>query len=238
MSDSQSPNLEERYRQVLADIGAAAREAGRDPSGILLLAVSKQQPVAAMRALAALGVRDFGENYLQDALDKQAELADLPLVWHFVGHIQSNKTRDVASRFDWVHSIDRLKIARRLSEQRKASSPLNVCLEVNIDREASKSGFVPEGLAEAAGVVAALPGLRLRGLMAIPRPETDPKRQRHAFRRVRALYEELRGGGLELDTLSMGMTADMAAAIAEGATIVRIGTALFGPRPEKERPDV
>ncbi len=180
-------------------------------------------------------MRDFGENYLQDALDKQAGLEDLPLVWHFVGHVQSNKTRDIAHRFDWVHGVDRLKIARRLSDQRpgrnQGKEPLNVCLQVNIDDEPGKGGLHPDDLPEIASVVADLPKLRLRGLMAIPKPEIDPDRQRAAFRRVRELYEALRGRGLGLDTLSMGMSADMQAAIAEGATIVRIGTALFGPRP-------
>lgn len=234
MSDTESSTLETRYRKVLDDIAAAARESGRDPGNILLLAVSKRQPVAAIRALAALGVRDFGENYLQDALDKQSELADLPLVWHFVGHVQSNKTRDIATRFDWVHGVDRLKVARRLSEQRDdGAPPLNICLQVNIDDEASKAGLSPEELPETAAAVAGLPGLRLRGLMAIPRPENDPENQRAAFRRVRKHYRALRDDGLKLDTLSMGMTADMPAAIAEGATIVRIGTALFGPRPGK-----
>lgn len=230
MNDARSPTIEERHRRVTADIRAAAREAGRDPAGILLLAVSKQQPVSAMRELAGLGVRDFGENYLQDALAKQAELADLPLVWHFVGQIQSNKTREIARDFDWVHSVDRVKIARRLSDQRETTEPLNVCLQVNIDDEASKGGLAPDELTAVAGEVADLPRLRLRGLMAIPRPENDAAKQRAAFRRVRELYESLREGGLALDTLSMGMTADMAAAIAEGATIVRIGTALFGSR--------
>lgn len=235
MFDRKAPTIEERYQKVVADIASAARQSARDPAEILLLAVSKQQPVASIRTLAALGVRDFGENYLQDALDKQAGLEDLPLVWHFVGHVQSNKTRDIAHRFDWVHGVDRLKIARRLSDQRpgrnQGKEPLNVCLQVNIDDEPGKGGLHPDDLPEIAAAVANLPKLRLRGLMAIPKPEIDPDRQRAAFRRVRGLYEALHGRGLGLDTLSMGMSADMQAAIAEGATIVRIGTALFGPRP-------
>jgi pyridoxal phosphate enzyme (YggS family) len=157
---------------------------------------------------------------------------DLPLTWHFIGHIQSNKTRDIANHFDWVHSVDRLKIARRLSDQRERPAALNLCLEVNIDEEPSKSGLAPADTAGVAAAVAGLPNVRLRGLMAIPRPESDPALQRAAFRRVRELCETLRAGGLGVDTLSMGMSADMQVAIAEGATIVRIGTALFGPRPE------
>lgn len=223
--------IKQRYEQVVADIAAAARQSARNPDEIRLLGASKQQPAAAIRALAELGLEDFGENYLQDALDKQAELADLPLTWHFIGHIQSNKTRDIANHFDWLHSVDRLKIARRLSDQRERSNPLNLCLEVNIDEEPSKSGLAPGEVAEVAAAVALLPHIRLRGLMAIPKPETDPALQRAAFRRVRELHERLRAAGLELDTLSMGMSGDMQAAIAEGATIVRIGTALFGPRP-------
>jgi hypothetical protein len=224
-------SIKQRYESVVADIAAAARQSVRNPDEILLLGASKEQPAAAIRALASLGLKDFGENYVQDALEKQAQLADLPLTWHFIGHIQSNKTRDIANHFDWVHSVDRLKIARRLSDQRELPTALNLCLEVNIDEEPSKSGLDPAETAGVAAEVAGLPNVRLRGLMAIPRPESDPVLQRAAFRRVRALYEALRAGGLELDTLSMGMSADMRAAIAEGATIVRIGTALFGPRP-------
>jgi len=195
------------------------------------MGASKQQPAASIRVLAGLGVRDFGENYVQDALAKQTELADLALTWHFIGRIQSNKTQDIARHFDWVHSVDRMKIARRLSDQREAPEPLNICLEVNIDEEPSKGGLPPGEALDIAPAVAELPNIRLRGLMAIPKPESDPARQRAAFRRVRELYEALRGRGLDLDTLSMGMSADLEAAIAEGATIVRIGTALFGPRP-------
>lgn len=223
--------IKQRYQKVVADIAAAAGHSARNPDEILLVGASKQQPAASIRVLAGLGLRDFGENYVQDALDKQAELEDLALTWHFIGRIQSNKTREIAGRFDWVHGVDRVKIARRLSDQRSSSEPLNVCLQVNVDDEASKGGLPPEALPDAAAAVAALPNIRLRGLMAIPKPEPNPDRQRAAFRRVRELYEELRGRGLKLDTLSMGMTADLAAAIAEGATIVRIGTALFGPRP-------
>lgn len=228
---SDQPSIKQRYQKVVADIAAAARQSGRNPDEILLIGASKQQPAASIRALAGLGLRDFGENYLQDALAKQAELEDLALTWHFIGHVQSNKTHDIARHFDWVHGVDRMKIARRLSAQREAAEPLNVCLQVNIDDEAGKAGLRPGDLVEIAAPVAALPNIRLRGLMAIPKPETDPERQRAAFRRVRELYDELRDRGLDLDTLSMGMTEDLAAAIAEGATIVRVGTALFGPRP-------
>lgn len=230
MSSDQSA-IKQRYQKVVADIAAAARQSGRNPDEILLLGASKQQPAASIRALAELGLRDFGENYVQDALDKQAELADPALSWHFIGRIQSNKTQDVAGHFDWVHGVDRVKIARRLSDQRDAPEPLNICLQVNIDDEASKGGLGCDEVLEVAAGVSELANIRLRGLMAIPRPDNDPARQRAAFRRVRELYEQLRGQGLALDTLSMGMTADLAAAIAEGATIVRIGTALFGPRP-------
>jgi len=195
------------------------------------MGASKQQPAAAIRTLAELGMRDFGENYLQDAQGKQEELADLALTWHFIGRIQSNKTHEIARHFDWVHSVDRMKIARRLSEQHEGPRVLNICLQVNIDDEPSKGGLGPDELPEIAQRVSRLPNIRLRGLMAIPRPENDTDRQRAAFRRVRELYEALRGSGLELDTLSMGMTADLEAAIAEGSTIVRVGTALFGPRP-------
>jgi PLP dependent protein len=230
LSGDQS-TIKQRYRKVVADIAAAARRSGRNPDEILLVGASKQQLAGSIRTLAGLGLSDYGENYLQDALGKQAELADLALTWHFIGRIQSNKTHDIAAHFQWVHGVDRMKIARRLSEHRQVSPPLNICLQVNIDDEASKGGLRPDDALDIAKPVSELPNIRLRGLMAIPRPETDPDRQRAAFRRVRELYEELRRRGLDLDTLSMGMTADLEAAIAEGATIVRVGTALFGPRP-------
>lgn len=206
----------------------AARKIGRDPADVGLLAVSKTKPAALIREAHAAGLRDFGENYLQESLDKQAQLQDLDLVWHFIGPIQSNKTRPIAEHFDWVHSVDRLKIAERLSAQRPTDlPPLNVCLQVNVSGEASKSGCAPEDLAELAQAVSRLPNLRLRGLMAIPEPSDDPARQREPFAHLRELRDSL---GLELDTLSMGMSHDLEAAIAEGATWVRIGTALFGAR--------
>lgn len=230
---NQTLTIKQRYEKLVADIETAARQSGRNPDEIRLVGASKQQPASAIRELAGLGLREFGENYLQEGMDKQAELADLPLTWHFIGRIQSNKTRDIANHFSWVHSVDRVKIARRLSEQCDQPDGVNICLEVNIDAEPGKGGLTVEAIPEAAATVAALPNLWLRGLMTIPRPEPDPDRQRATFRRMRELLDGLRGDGLAVDTLSMGMTADMTAAIAEGATFIRIGTALFGPRPEK-----
>lgn len=214
---------------TLADrIRSAAQAAGRDPGQVRLLAVSKTKPAAAIREVYAAGVRDVGENYLQEALAKQLELTDLPLTWHFIGPVQSNKTRAIAEHFDWVHSVDRLKIAQRLSEQRPAGLPaLNVCVQVNVSGEASKSGCNPDELPALAQAIAALPHLKLRGLMAIPEPTDDPAAQAAAFARVRQLQDSL---NLGLDTLSMGMSHDLEAAIAQGATWVRIGTALFGAR--------
>lgn len=220
--------IAENSATVLERIAAASRTAGRDPATVGLLAVSKTKPAAALREAAGAGLRDFGENYLQEALDKQPALADLPLVWHFIGPIQSNKTRAIASHFDWVHSVDRLKIAQRLAEQRPPErGPLNICLQVNVSGEASKSGCHPDELPALAAAVSGLPNLRLRGLMAIPEPTDDPASQRAAFARLRTLSEAL---NLGLDTLSMGMSQDLEAAIAEGATWVRVGTALFGAR--------
>ena len=214
--------------KVAARIREAAQAAGRAPETVGLLAVSKTQPAAAIRQAHGAGLLDFGENYLQEALEKQAELSDLPLTWHFIGPIQSNKTKPIAEHFHWVHSVDRLKIAQRLSNQRPPElPPLNVCLQVNVSGEASKSGCAPEDVPELARAIAALPNLRLRGLMAIPEPSDDPAEQHVAFARLRQLQQAL---ALELDTLSMGMSQDLEAAIAEGATWVRIGTALFGAR--------
>ncbi len=214
--------------KVATRIREAAQAAGRAPETVGLLAVSKTQPAATIREAAEAGMRDFGENYLQEALDKQAELSELPLTWHFIGPIQSNKTKSIAEHFDWAHSVDRLKIAQRLSDQRSAElPPLNICLQVNVSGEASKSGCAPEELPQLAQAVAAMPRLRLRGLMCIPAPSEDPTEQRAAFARLRALRDEL---PMTLDTLSMGMSQDLEAAIAEGATWVRIGTALFGAR--------
>ena len=214
--------------KVAARIREAAQAAARNPDQVHLLAVSKTQPAEAIRQACQAGLHDFGENYLQEALEKQADLADLPLTWHFIGPIQSNKTKAIAEHFDWVHSVDRLKIAQRLSDQRPESlPPLNICLQVNVSGEASKSGCEPQDVPQLAHAIAALPRLRLRGLMAIPEPTDDPTEQRAAFARLRHLQAELQ---MDLDTLSMGMSQDLEAAIAEGATWVRIGTALFGAR--------
>ncbi|MBD8495901.1 YggS family pyridoxal phosphate-dependent enzyme [Pseudomonas syringae] len=209
-------------------IGDAAQAARRDPASIGLLAVSKTKPAADLREAFDAGLHHFGENYLQEALDKQQQLSDLPLCWHFIGPIQSNKTRAIAEHFDWVHSVDRLKIAQRLSEQRPTHlEPLNICIQVNVSGEASKSGCSAEDLPALAAAIAQLPHLTLRGLMAIPEPTDDVAAQRAAFAQVRTLQEQLPHA---LDTLSMGMSHDLEAAIAEGATWVRVGTALFGAR--------
>ncbi|MBC3422638.1 MULTISPECIES: YggS family pyridoxal phosphate-dependent enzyme [unclassified Pseudomonas] len=220
--------LADNLRAISERIDNAARAAGRDTASVHLLAVSKTKPASAIREIHAAGVRDVGENYLQEALAKQDELRDLPLIWHFIGPIQSNKTKAIAEHFDWVHSVDRLKIAQRLSEQRPSGLPaLNVCLQVNVSGEDSKSGCTPVDLPALAQAVAKLPNLRLRGLMAIPEPSDDRATQEAAFACLRQLQESL---GLGLDTLSMGMSHDLEAAIAQGATWVRIGTALFGAR--------
>jgi pyridoxal phosphate enzyme (YggS family) len=220
-----------QLQAVIARIDAAARKFGRDPGAITLLAVSKTWPASAVREAAAAGQRVFGENYLQEGLEKAAELAALGLQWHFIGPLQSNKTRRVAEVFDWVHSIDRLKIAQRLAEQRPgALPPLQVCLQVNVSGEASKSGVALAEVRSLAQQVARLPGLKLRGLMAIPAPVDDFAQQRQGFARVRECFEQLNEDGMLLDTLSMGMSHDLEAAIAEGASMVRVGSAIFGER--------
>jgi PLP dependent protein len=217
---------------VRARIRAACVAAGRSEESVALLAVSKTWPAADLRTAALAGQTAFGESYVQEALPKQADLADLRLAWHFIGPLQSNKTRPVAEHFDWVHSIDRLRIAERLSAQRQVGmAPLQVCLQVNVSGEDSKGGCTPAQAPELARAVAALPGLCLRGLMAIPEPTDDVTLQRSQFARVRATLEAIRvDTGLALDTLSMGMSHDLEAAIMEGATMVRIGTAIFGQR--------
>ena len=225
-----------RLQQVHARLDAACRAAQRDPASVTLLAVSKTCPAEAVAEAAAAGQTRFGENYVQEALEKIAALGDArPLLeWHLIGPLQSNKTRAVAEAFDWVHSVDRIKIAQRLSEQRPPGlPPLQVCLQVNISGEASKSGLTPAEVAEVAHAVARLPRLKLRGLMAIPEPAGDLEAQRRPHRALRELFERLRAGGLALDTLSMGMTADLEAAVMEGATMVRVGTAVFGARAPK-----
>jgi hypothetical protein len=216
---------------VKARISTAASRCGRDARDLCLVAVSKTHPAALIRAAHAAGQRDFGESYAQEALEKMDALADLDLVWHFIGPLQSNKTRVVAERFDWVHSVDRERIAARLSAQRPPHrSPLQVCVQVNVSGEATKSGCAPEETGALAHAVAALPNLRLRGLMAVPEPSADPGLQFARFARLAALRDALNAEGLSLDTLSMGMSDDLEAAIAAGSTVVRVGTAIFGPR--------
>jgi pyridoxal phosphate enzyme (YggS family) len=212
-------------------IAEAAHAAGRQAQDVGLLAVSKQVAAVGVREAFHAGQRAFGENYVQEALDKMAALRDLPLEWHFIGPIQSNKTRDIAQHFAWVHSVDRLKVAERLSAQRpQGLPPLNVCIQVNVSGEETKSGVAPDEVAALAQAVARLPRLRLRGLMAIPAPAQDMQAQRAPFAKLRELMQQLNAQGLELDTLSMGMSHDMEAAILEGATIVRVGSAIFGER--------
>jgi pyridoxal phosphate enzyme (YggS family) len=228
--------IEKRLQAVKSRIAAACAAAGRDPRDIVLVAVGKTFPAESLRAAHAAGQRDFGENQVQEALAKIERLADLGLVWHFIGPVQSNKTRPVAERFDWVHSIDRLKIAERLSAQRPAAlAPLQVCVQVNVSGEASKSGVPPVDAPALARAVARLPRLRLRGLMTIPEPTTDAALARRRFETVRDLQAQLVRDGLPLDTLSMGMSDDFEAAIAAGATMVRVGSAIFGPRPRPGR---
>jgi PLP dependent protein len=225
-------NLPERVHAVQERIAQAAARAGRSAQSVTLLAVSKAQPPEVVRAAADCGLEHFGESYLQEALGKLDALRDRQLTWHFVGRIQANKTRPIAERFAWVHAVDRLKIAVRLSEQRpQDAAALNVCLQLRLGDEAGKGGVARGELAELARAVARLPRVKLRGLMCIPPEETQASRQRAWFRELRQAYAELNAGGAGLDTLSMGMSGDFEAAIEEGATIVRVGTALFGARP-------
>ncbi|MBY6186368.1 YggS family pyridoxal phosphate-dependent enzyme [Marinobacter hydrocarbonoclasticus] len=222
--------IAERLNEAQARIDAAAARAGRSDA-ITLLAVSKTKPAEMIRDAYLAGARDFGENYLQEGLDKIQQLKTLDIRWHFIGPLQSNKTRSVAEHFDWIHSVDRLKIAQRLSEQRPSGmAPLNVCIQVNISGEQSKSGVGPDALTELAAQIAGLPGLRLRGLMAIPAPEADEARQHQALAEMKQLFDALKAEHPGLDTLSMGMSGDLEAAVAEGSTMVRIGTAIFGTR--------
>jgi pyridoxal phosphate enzyme (YggS family) len=224
-------NLTAPVNRIRAQIALAADVAGRDPAAVTLVAVTKDKAAEYVRAAATLGVTDFGENYVKEALGKMDELAGLPVQWHFIGALQSNKTRPVAERFAWVHSLDRMSVARRLSEQRPFHAPsLNVCIQVALVDEPGKGGVEPAALADLAHAVAALPQLKLRGLMCLPPPLPDEDARRKLFARLRRHLEELNSEGLGLDTLSMGMSADFQAAIAEGATHVRIGTALFGSR--------
>ncbi|MFN3713640.1 MAG: YggS family pyridoxal phosphate-dependent enzyme [Alcanivoracaceae bacterium] len=233
MGHSTAEPLKQRLASVQGQLLDACHRVGRAPDHITLIAVSKTRSSDEVAALADLGQRDFGENYAQEGIDKIAALAGRNLRWHFIGPIQSNKTRDIAEHFDWVHSVDRDKIARRLNDQRPARlPPLNVCIQVNIDDEGSKSGASPAEVPALAELITTLPRLRLRGLMAIPRPDS-PDRGQAAFRRLAMTLSSLGNTIPRLDTLSMGMSDDFDVAVAEGATQIRIGTALFGSRPAK-----
>ena len=224
-------NLTLHVNHVRSRIRSAAIAAGRDPGTVTLVAVTKAQTAESARLAATAGVTDFGENYLKEALAKMDQLAELKLRWHFIGAIQSNKTRIIAERFDWVHSVDRSSVARRLSEQRPFhAQPLNVCLQVALVPEPTKGGVSTDDLAALAAAVADLPRIRLRGLMCMPPPQPNLEAERRIFARLKVALEDLNAAGLKLDTLSMGMSADFESAIAEGATLVRIGTALFGSR--------
>ena len=228
---SRPQNYSESVRGTLDHIAEACRAAGRSVDSVTLLAVSKGQSAAAIDAAASAGAENFGENFLQESLPKMAALSGRELTWHFIGRLQANKTRPVAENFQWVHGVDRLKIAERLSAQRPFHAPpLNLCLQLNVGGEASKGGVPATEMNALANAVRGLPSIRLRGLMCMPPTESDPARQRAWFREARQLFDYLNEKGLGLDTLSMGTTADYPAAIAEGATIVRIGTAIFGPR--------
>lgn len=224
----------ENFRKIQDLLANACADAGRPPGSVRLLAVTKGQPAERVREAVAAGQRELGENFVQEAMRKIGELDRDDLSWHFIGHLQSNKTKQVAERFQWVHTIDRLKIAERLSRQRPwHAGELNVLVQVNIDRDPAKAGAAPGDVRELAAAIAELPRLKLRGLMCIPEERAAGEDRREPFRRLRLLAESLEQEGLELDTLSMGMSGDYVAAIHEGATIVRLGTALFGPREKK-----
>jgi PLP dependent protein len=226
-----SQNLAVHVNHVRSRITHAAKAAGRDPASVTLVAVTKSKPAESLRVAATAGVTDFGENYLQEAVSKMDQLGSVAAHWHFIGAVQSNKTRAIAERFEWVHSIDRLSVARRLSEQRPFHAPpLNLCIQVALVPEPTKGGIEPRHLAELALRTAELPRVRLRGLMCVPPPQPDAQTERSVFSRLRILLDDLNALGLNLDTLSMGMSADFESAIAEGATHVRIGTAIFGSR--------
>jgi pyridoxal phosphate enzyme (YggS family) len=224
--------IPEKLIQIRERIRRAARACGRSPDEITLLAVSKTKPASDVLTAYKAGQREFGENYLQDALPKIQAICEPGIEWHFIGRVQSNKTAEISRHFSWVHGLDRLKHAERLSTQRPTElAPLQVCLQVNLSAEASKGGVKPEDLPALAAAVSRLPGLKLRGLMTMPNPDTESAAQRAVFARLRLLLQDLCARGLDLDTLSMGMSADMEAAIAEGSTMVRIGTDIFGARP-------
>ena len=223
--------IKKRFHAIEQDIRLAEQQSGRTPGSVKLLAVSKTWPAEKLRLMAEEGQPRFGENYLQEALEKIAALDDLDLEWHFIGPIQSNKTRDIAAHFDWAQSVDRLKIARRLNEQRPDNlPPLNLCIQVNIDEEETKSGVTPDQVMPLAEAISELDKLKLRGLMVIPAKHSDESTQRASFQRAQQLFSLLQDHFEDIDTLSMGMTGDLNAAIAEGSTMVRIGTALFGQR--------
>ncbi len=223
--------IADNLQAVQARISKAAEAAGRSPDSVRLLAVSKTWPLSCVLEAATAGQRAFGENYVREGVDKISAALNQKLEWHFIGPLQSNKSRLVAEHFDWVHSIERLKIAERLAEQRPPELPaLQVCVQVNVSGEDSKSGCTPDQALSLCQAVSSLPGLRLRGLMAIPEPSEDFDTQRRPFRLLREIFEQIRASGFEIDTLSMGMSHDLEAAIAEGATIVRVGTAIFGER--------
>lgn len=230
MSDA-NKNVSKLYEQLSIE----EKNFNRPEKSVTLLAVSKTRTPEEILAVAEQGQRDFGENYIQEALDKIKVLVDHKLIWHFIGAIQSNKTEDIAKNFDWAHTIEREKIARRLNDQRPDGlPPLNVCIEVNISEEETKSGVTLEELPALAKLISEMPRLRLRGLMALPAPTTDFEAQRKPFRQLAEVLKQLQSDGFDLDTLSIGTTADYKAAIAEGATIIRLGTAIFGPRPPKK----
>jgi pyridoxal phosphate enzyme (YggS family) len=227
----------QRLTMLLSELEESCAKSARAAGSVRLLAVSKSHPAAAIRALHAAGQRAFGENRLQEALDKQAALRDLDIEWHYIGAIQSNKTRDIAEHFDWVQSVDRPRILERLAEQRPPGlPPLNVCLQVNIDAEPQKSGVAPDQVEALARHAAGLEHITLRGLMCIPRHTDDPVAARDSLLRMRRLYASLMVNGLPLDTLSMGMSSDWPLAVAEGSTMVRVGTRLFGPRETSQHP--
>lgn len=231
MNDTQASDIVSALQKVQQDIRTQELRHGRDPGSVQLLAVSKRKPLAAIQAAMQAGQRAFGENYVDEGVEKILALDDASVEWHFIGAIQSRKTASIAEHFQWAHGVDRLKVARRLSEQRpEGMTSLNICLQVNTDNEAGKAGVEFDEVAQLADDCAELPGIRLRGLMAIPAPRSDFEQQREVFARLRECLQSLQTRHPDMDTLSMGMSADMEAAIAEGATLVRIGTAIFGQR--------
>src|SRR5690242_807764 len=235
---SRPQNYSENIRATLVRISEACQDAGRNVDSVTILAVSKGQSAAAIDSAAHAGLENFGENFLQESLPKMEALSDRELTWHFIGRLQGNKTRPVAEHFSWVHAVERPKIAERLSAQRPYhASALNVCIEVNIGAEARKGGAAPSEVEALVATIAALPRLKLRGLMCLPPEETGEEAQRRWFAELRRLFERLNAQGAGIDTLSMGMSGDLEAAVLEGATLVRVGTAIFGPRPQPRRPD-